>query len=185
MLLLVLLKLMLLLLLQMHWVLLVQGRSARGLRGTGTGSGQAGEHVFTRGIPIGGGQRTRTVEVRVTGTHRGRTIVVELVGAVTHIVEVGSGVLVTGIVVPPTTRLQIGMGWKWWRRWQVGRALLFEHYALTVGVVVDGIQRNVFAVAVVQVPIALAQTSQLAATGNQVGVIHDVVVQSLQIGGGQ
>lgn len=85
----------------------------------------------------------------------------------------------------PTTRLQIGLGRKRWGRWQVGRALLFEHYALAVGVVVDGIQRNVFAVTVVQVPIALAQTSQLAATGNQIRVIHDVVVKSLQIGGGQ
>lgn len=160
-------QILLLLLLLVEGMLLVERRCAGRLRRTGAGAAQTHKHIL-RSV-VRGGKRPRAMEIRVAGADRGRTIVVELIAGMAHIVELCIRMLIAGIIVSAAQR-------RWWRRrrrQRRRRCRLLQQHALPIGIIVNGIQRYVAAIIVI---VALAQ----AADGHVV-----VVVQALQIGGGQ
>lgn len=123
------------------------------------------------------------MEIGITGTHRGWTIVVELIASVasTDIVQLCRAMLIAGIIVTTSMECTNRSRWRWWQ-WRACLLLLHarQQHTLPIGVVVDGIQWDVFAITVIVVTV-LAQTAQLRA-GHIVAVVHNVIVQRLQIG---
>lgn len=174
----------------MQWMLLVQWRRAGRLRRTRTGAAQAGKYILC-GV-VCGGQWPRAMEIGIARTHRGRAIVVELISGMSgtaHIVQLCCGMLIAGIIMTAAARASMQRAhWsrRRWRQWWTRLLLLHagQQHTLAIGVVINGIQWYVLAIAMIIVTVALAQTAQLA-TGYIVAVVHNVIVQRLQIGCGQ